>query len=156
MSVTAVFQELALNLQTLHDALLALRTTILEDRPLPGDHVLVDRLGDRVDDIIGEISESLTAVCAIQPAGCQTVEWEQICQTLVTCQSGYNRALRNYWSELVAYEQIADLLRLGRERGGEWRPWSASVHQGLSYCQQPLFAVNEALFHGWQEIANRH
>jgi hypothetical protein len=156
MSVTAVFQELDQQLHKLREALLALRTTVCEDYPQPGDHVLVERLGDSIEDLLGNVNELQTALRHAQPVDCQVVEWERLCQALVACQSGHNQVFRRYWSELAAYEQIAGLLRLGRERGGEWRPWSASVYQGLAYCQQPLFALNEALFHSWREIANRH
>jgi hypothetical protein len=142
MSVAAVFQELEQQLQTLSESLLALRTTVLEDRPLPGDHVLVERFGDCVEDLLGNVSELQAAVRGTQPGACQIAEWKRLCQALVVCQDGYNRAARIFWSELVAYEPIADLLRLGRERGGEWRLWSVSVRQGLEYCQPPLFAVN--------------
>lgn len=156
MSVTAIFHELDQQIQKLHEALLALRTTVREDHPRPGDHVLVERLGDSIEDLLGDVNELQTAVRNAQPADCQVVEWDRLCQALVAGQSRYNHVFRRYWSELAAYEQIAGLLRLGRERGGEWRPWSASVYQGLAYCQQPLFAVNEALFRSWREIADRH
>jgi hypothetical protein len=156
MSVTVVFHDLDQRFQALHDALLALRTTVLEDCPLPGDHVLVERLGDGVDDVLGYVDEALAAMRRSQPDACQPVAWERVCQTLVTCQSGYNHAARSFWFRLATYEQIADLLRLGRERGGEWRPWSSSVRQGLDCCQQPFFEVNEALFRGWREVADRH
>jgi len=156
MSVTAALQELDQRLQALYDALMALRTTITEDRPLPDDHVLVGRMSDGVDDVLGDINEMLASVRRRQPTDCQPLASETACRVLTTCQSSYNRALRRFWLELAAHGQMSDLVRLGRERGGEWRPWSASVLVGMECCQQPLFEVNDALFHGWREIVDRH
>jgi hypothetical protein len=55
----------------------------------------------------------------------------------------------------MPYERIADLARVGRTRGGEWRAWATSVKQALDGCRQPLFDVQQAQFECWQEVAER-
>jgi hypothetical protein len=159
VSLLTEFENLYAQLQSLHDALTALRVTIVEDRPVEGsDVLLLDAFGDAVEDAVGWLEESLAAV--EQPATRETklepsFDVNRARQSLVFCQERFNRIAHRFSTDLISYERIAELLRLGRERRGEWQVWARSVKESLDGCQQHLYDTNQSLFRCWQEIAER-
>lgn len=155
MALETAFQELDLQFQKLLEALLGLRVTVVEDKPLRDDVMLSDLLGDACEDLLGWCTEARAAARegARALAGQQDLHCAR--RQLTICQDRYNRITHKFSLDLVAYERIAEINRLGRERGGEWRTWASSVKTSLDACQQPLYDVNQALFHCWQEIADR-
>lgn len=60
---------------------------------------------------------------------------------------------RRFAADLVSYERIAEITRLGRSRGGEWKAWASSVHAGAEACRQPLEETGTALVACWRELA---
>jgi hypothetical protein len=157
VSLQTEIQSLCAQLQRLQEGLLSLRVTIEEDRPLEGASVmLLDAFGDATQDALGWLEEALETV---EPAaalkGCQAFDVNQARQALVFCQEQFNRINQRFSSDLVSYERIAELMRLGQERRGEWRGWTISVRQSLEGCQQHLYDTSHALFRCWQEIAER-
>ncbi|MBE2222225.1 MAG: hypothetical protein IAF02_11830 [Anaerolineae bacterium] len=155
MTVEAVFQELNQQWYLLREGLMTLHTTVIEDKPLPGDHVLVQRWGDAVDDLVGHLAEGGVLLGEAQPAASHAADLSQASQLLGRCQVLYNHVAYHFWSDLAGYEPMAELIRLGREKGGEWWAWVNSVKEGLDRCRQLLFATNEAFCRCWQEIADR-
>lgn len=155
MALEAAFNDLGTQLQSLHEGLVGLRTTVMEDKPLRGDAVLVDLFGDAADDLIGWLEEALVAVNEVRQTVAYPVDINHTRRALATCQERFNRIAHLFSSDLVCYERIAELTRFGRTRGGEWRSWADSVKAALDACQQPLYDVNQALFLCWQEIAER-
>jgi hypothetical protein len=155
MALEAAFKELCTNLHKLHEGLIGLRTTVVEDKPLCGDIVLVDVFGDASDDLLGWLEEALADAREGQQATTHPVDLDRARRALTTCQERFNRISQRFSSDLVCYERIAELTRFGRKRGGEWRAWAASVKQALDRCQQPLYALSQTLFRCWQEIAER-
>ena len=155
MALEAAFGDLAVQFQILRDALLALRTTVIEDRPLRDDVALVDSFGDAVEDILGWLEEALIASREGQQAVGHPLDLDRARRALTTCQERFNWISQRFFSDLVSYQRIEELTGLGRERRGEWLAWGSSVREGLDRCQQPLYDVNQALFRCWQEIAER-
>jgi hypothetical protein len=90
----------------------------VEDKPLDGDVVLVDMLGDSADNLLGWLEEILMAANAGWQATQPPVDLEQIRGALVTCQEQFNRITHCFSTDLMRYERIAELTRVGRERGG--------------------------------------
>jgi hypothetical protein len=150
-----VFQSLNQQWYLLREGLLALLTTIVVDRPLPGDHALVQRLGDAVDDLVGHLAEGGAILNEAQPAASHPPDLSRTSQLLSRCQTHYNHIAYHFWSDLAGYEPMAELTRLGREKGGEWWVWANSVKEGLERCRQLLFAMNQMFCLCWQEIADR-
>lgn len=158
MSLRTEIQSLYAHLQRLQDSLLALRVTIDEDRPLEGDSVmLLDAFSDATADALGWLEEALRSLAPdVQlRAGDKSFDVNRARQALVFCQEQFNRINQRFAFDLVSYERIAELVRLGQERRGEWRGWTTSVRQSLEGCQQHLYDTNHALFRCWQEIAER-
>ena len=155
MALDAAFRELCAQLHTLREALTSLRTTAVEDKPLRGDVVLVDAFGDAADNLLGWLEEALLAAREAEQAVARPTDLDQARRALTICQERFNRIAHRFAADLFLYERIAELVRLGRARGGEWRAWATSVREALDWCRQPLFEVNEALFRCWQELVER-
>jgi len=147
------FQELSVRLRKLRDTFLGVRLTIVEDKPLRDDVVLVDRFGDAIEDVLGWIEEALAAATEAEQAVGNAPDMYRARRALTTCQERFHRFDQQYSSELVSYERLDELARFGRQRGGEWRRWASAVKQALEQCRQPLQDVNQALFLCWQELA---
>jgi hypothetical protein len=155
MALERVFHDLRAALRRLGDALLGLRLTVREDKPLRGDTVLSDCYGDAADDLLGWLQEALQATAEGCPGGGQPLDFHRARRALTACHEGCQRLAQRFAAELVCYQRIADLRLLGRTRRGEWRAWAASVEEALDRCQQPLGEVNQTLFRCWQELAER-
>lgn len=155
MALEAAFDELYAGLHRLRDDLLGLRVTVVEDRPLTGDVLLTEQLGDAIDELLGKLEEGVMAGAQAQHAAGHPVDIESARRALTTCQQQFNRMARQFTRDLLSYERITQLRRLGRRRGGEWRAWADSVSEALEECQQPFDQVTELLFRCWQEITER-
>ena len=155
MALETAFKALSNHLRALHEALIGLRTTVVEDKPLRGDVVLVDVFGDAADDLLGWLEEACAAAGEGQQAARHPIDLDRVGRSLTTCQERFNRITHRFSSDLVRYERIAELTRFGRTHGGEWRGWANSVKTGLDWCAQPLYDVGQSLFECWQEIAER-
>ena len=159
MSLRLEFQSLGAELEKQYDVLSDLRR-LLDDHPSQGNKVLLlDAFGDAVDDLLGWLEESLQACAPLLPAepgrGDQNFDVNLARQALAVCQDHFNRQMHRYSFDLVAYEKVAQLLQLGRERGGEWQTWAKGIKLELESCQQHLYLTNKALFRCWLEIAER-
>lgn len=146
MALETALADLHGSLRGLRDALLALRTTIVEDKPLEDDVVLVDVFRDATDDLLGLLDEALAAFQApgADPAAAR--------RTITICQRQFNHIAQRFGADMVSYGRIAALTRFGRRRGGEWHAWTRSVKHGLESCQEPLFDTNQAVFRCWQAL----
>lgn len=139
MAIPTAFSCLDQELERLCDAFGALRMTVVEDRPLDEGTLLVDALGDLAEELLATSREAL--LHARKGA-------------LPACHEVYHRLQRRFAADFVSYERIAELARLGRSRGGEWRAWAGSVRTGAEACRQPLEATGEALVACWREVAS--
>ncbi len=155
MPLEETFQALFTELRKLHDTLVAVRLTVVEDKPIRGGSALVDQLEDTILDVMGLLDESLKASRAAQRAVGNVTDLNSARRALTVCQDRFHRIERQFAAELVSYEKLTDLTTLGSERRGEWLPWSNSVKEGIDQCRQPLDGASKALAACWQEIAER-
>ena len=137
MVLETAFASLEQETGRLCDAFDALRLTVIEDRPMDEGTLLVDSLGDLVEELLATARESL----AHARRG-----------DLPACQEAWHRIQRRYAAELTSYERVAEITRLGRSRGGEWKAWAGSVRAGAEACRPPLDDTGEALFACWREM----
>lgn len=152
MALDTVFGNACTHLRALDESLRGLRTTVVEDKPVDDDVVLVDLFGDAADDLLGLVAEGLAAAAEAQRAARPPADLPQVRRSLTTCQTRFNQIAYRFSSDLLPYERIAELMRCGRTRGGEWHAWAVGVKAALDWCREPLFEVNEALFGCWQEL----
>jgi hypothetical protein len=156
MALEAAFDELRLRLLTARDAILELKVTVVEDKPLRGEAALVDGWGDAVEDLAGAAHEAVEAAgLAQQAVAGHPPDIDAARRALACCHALTLRLARRFWSDLASYERVGDLARLARRRRGEWPSWSASVRLALGRCHLPLQDADSALLCCWQEIGER-
>lgn len=159
MSKEAAFVSLEQQLHALLEALTGLHTTVVVDRPLAGQPApqdtpaLVDILGAGAENLIGWTMEALVAVQESH-ALARRGDLRSLRDVLAACHERSMQVAQGFLVELTPYERIADLARVGRTRGGEWRVWALSVKQALDRCRQPLFDLQQAQFECWRELAD--
>ncbi len=155
MALEATFQDLAVQFEKLRDVLCGLRLTVVEDKPSEDDAMLVEDFGDTVMDLLEGVDGASAAANEGRTAVGHPLDIERARRALTACHERFNRIMHHFSSDLMCYERVSELERLGRERGGEWPVWTFSVKEALDRCQPPLYDVNQALFRCWQEIAER-
>jgi len=160
VSLRTEFQSLNAQLESLHEALSGLRTAI-DDRPPQGATViLLGSLGDAVEDTLGWLEEALGLVTPLAQEetgrkGGANFDVSRARQALVFTQEQFNRITGRFMFDLVSYDNVSQLMQLGRERRGEWQAWAGVVKGDLERCQQHLYDTGQALFRCWLEIAER-
>jgi hypothetical protein len=160
VSLRTEFQGLCAQLESLGETLSRLRMAV-DDHPQTGATPrLLESIGDSVEDAHGWLEEAL----ALASAAADGDERERASggfdvnrarQALVFCQEQFNRIMSRFTFDLVSYDRVAQLVRLGQERRGEWQTWAVLVKQELEGCQQHLYDTTQALFRCWLEIAER-
>jgi hypothetical protein len=155
MAMEAAFRDLLSELRKVYDTLVALRLTVVEDKPLKGDSALIDRFEDSVLDLMGLLNEALRAARLAQKEIVNTGDLHSARRALTTCQERFHRIEQQFAANLVSYEILKDLASLGSERRGEWLAWANSVKAGIEQCREPLGGASKALAACWQEIAER-
>jgi len=151
MTLLAGHTALAKSARALRYELLLLRATVVRDRPLEDDSVLVDLYADGTDDLLEQAGKMLSAAEAGLEAARQQAGSERAPRALIRCQEAFNDLALKFSFNLYAHDRLSDLESLGREQGAGWRRWTDEVHAALEHCQRAIYDVNEALFVCWQE-----
>lgn len=155
MGLEQTFKEPCVALHQLHEYLSGVRCTVVEDKPLTGETLLVENLGNAVEDALGWIGEALSAATDAYQALMTTGELLAVRRALSECGAHVQQAWRHSAAELWGYERLDELLRLGRTRRGEWQAWAYSVKEALEECQPQFFALSEMLWRCWAELHER-
>jgi hypothetical protein len=134
---------------------------IREDKPLEeegAEVALVQRLSDTAEDMLGRLQAASSAANkGLQVSGYRDypANLDQARRWLAECQQGFNLMAYRFASRLMSYDQIDQLVRLGRERGGEWHGWANTVKVSLDRCRKPMYDASQAMLRCWQEVADR-
>jgi hypothetical protein len=155
MAIEAAFQNLIEKFDAVREALTSLRLTAVEDRPLRDEVLLVERLANAVDDLIGWREEAADAAADGQKAVRHPLDGYGAREKLALAHDGFIRLKYTFFSEGVSYEEINELTRFGQRRGREWLGWTRSVVQALDQCRTPIRELDEALLQCWRELAER-
>ena len=155
MPLHATFEALFSPTRALRERLVEVRMCVHEDHPTSGETVLVDIFGDAIEDVLGLLAEAEDGALEAQQALTYPLRLDLVRRGLSVTQRNTNQINQCLISHLLRYERLAALQRLGRERGGEWRAWAASVKQGLDRCQTPLLQLQQALLDCWLELTDR-
>ncbi len=132
-----------------------LRLTVAEDVPYSDGPLIIERFSDRVDDIVGwleEMSESLSD-CLFHLSKGQ--DRDNVRKALVFCQSQGNKIASTFCRDLMSYETIRELRRVGRRNGPEWIAWGLSLERALEACKLPIDSLQRALIGAWNEVAKQ-
>jgi hypothetical protein len=153
VALEATFRDLSVCLHQLHDALNELQVT-LGDKPIDDESAVADDIETKVLDAMGTLHEARKAALNARRAVGHPVDLDQARRALTLCQERFHRIQQQFASDLVSYEKLKELDRLGNERRA-WLPWSNTVRQGIEQCRQPLEQTSAALAACWQELAER-
>jgi hypothetical protein len=150
VALEAVFRNLSVSLHHLHDALNALQVT-LGDKP-PGDEsALADGVETIVLDLMGTLHEAQKAALDARKAVSHAIDFDRARRALTICQERFHRIEQQFASDLVSYEKLKELARLGNARRA-WLAWSKTVKRGIEQCQPSLEQTSAALAACWQEL----
>lgn len=153
MALEATFRDLSVCLRHLHDSLNELQVT-LGDKPPDEESALADGMETAVLDIMGTLHEARKAAVDGRRAVGHPVDLDLARRALTICQERFHRIEQQYASDLVSYEKLKQLARLGGRRRA-WLPWSSALKQGIDQCQPHLQQTSAALASCWQELAER-
>jgi hypothetical protein len=153
VALEATFRGLSVCLHHLHDALNELQVT-LGDKPVDDESALADGVETAVLDMMGKLHEAREGALKARKAVGHPVDLDQARRALTVCQDRFQRIEQQFASDLVSYERLKELERLGNERRA-WLPWSKTVKQGIEQCREPLAQTSAALALCWQELAER-
>jgi hypothetical protein len=130
-----------------------LRLTFVEDMPIGDGAILVERCGDRIDDIVGWLAEAAEAVMESHGKRESGNERDALRNALAFGETQAIKVAAMFSRDLVSYRTIRELRRLGSKRGPEWVLWAYSVEQALDGCRAPVESVQRALVMAWKELA---
>jgi hypothetical protein len=153
MGLEVTFRQLTIALHKFHDALSALHVTV-GDKPPNDDTALADGLENTVMDIMGTLHEIRKSAGQAQKAVSYPIDLESARHALTVCHESFHSIEQQFASELVSYEKLKALARLGSERRA-WHPWASSIKQGIEQCRAPLESTSTSLAACWQELAER-
>jgi hypothetical protein len=155
MAIEAVFFDLTHKFDAMSDALRSLALTVIEDRPARGEVLLVERLGNLVEDLRGWAGEAHEAAVQAREALAHPADLDLARRGLSLANERFLRLEYRFFGEAVAHGTIGELQRFGRQRGREWLSWTGGAVQALDACRLPLRELDEALFRAWQELGER-
>jgi len=155
LAIEDAFQHLVGRFEAATEGFQSLRLTVIEDRPTRGEVLLVERLGNLVEDLRGWLAEGQAAATDARQAVAHPLDSYRARQSLGVANERFNRLEGQFFNEAVSHKTIDELERFARQRGGEWFGWSGSVVIALQSCREPLRALGEAILWAWQELSER-
>jgi hypothetical protein len=154
MVLETVFANLQERAELLRDCLASLRITVDEDRPSGPAIALNQRWADLVIDLLATGTTCAQLATQLnQMTQSAQVNSGQLRRILTRCNTVFNTIDTRFFDELEAHESISQLVRLGRERGGEYQAWAGAVREATRRCRQPITALQSCLFDCWREVA---
>jgi hypothetical protein len=155
MAIEAVFQHLVDRFEAARDAFQSLSLTVIEDRPPRDEVLLVERLGNLIEDLRGWLVEGLAAAADARQAVGHPLDSYGARHALGVANERFVRLEHRFYEEAAAYDTLDALIRFGRQRGGEWLGWSGSVVTAMQGCGGPLRELDETVLRAWQELSER-
>jgi hypothetical protein len=155
VAIEETFERLVGTFAATEEVFQGLHLTAIEDRPAHGEVLLVERLGNLVEDMRGWLAEGQTAAVDARRAVAHPLNGYRARQGLGGANERVIRLTMQFFNEAVSHRTIDGLERFGRTRGGEWLGWSGSVVMALQTCRAPLGLLSEEILHAWQELSER-
>jgi hypothetical protein len=155
MAIELALANLLGKIEALREALLGLALTTIEDRPPSGEVLLVERLGDTVEDLRGLCEGMREAAIQARDAIADPADINLGRRGLLAANQCFIRLEYRFFDKGAAPPTIVELQRFGRERGREWLSWSGSAVEALESCRAPVRELDEALLEAWREFGER-
>jgi hypothetical protein len=155
VAVETTFQDLVTRVRALRDAMASLQITAVEDRPLSGGVLLVERIGNTVDDLRGLAEEALEAAAEALRAVGHPLDEYGARNALAEANRRFICLEYKFLADEISCEQLNELTKFGRGHGHEWRGWIGSVLHALTQCRGPVHDVDNALLLAWQDLSER-
>lgn len=155
MALETTFQDLVVKLRGLRETVASLQITVIEDRPLSGDVLLVERLGNAVDDLRGFAEEALAAAVEALRAVGNPLDGYRARNALATANRQFLSLEYKFLVEQMSSDLLNELKKLGRHHGREWHGWTDTVLQALQQCHDPVHDVDDAFLLSWQDLSER-
>jgi len=152
MALEKAFHTLTACLQALCNTVQEVRLTVVEDRPVSNEAVIVDHYEYRVEDIMGWLEEAVKSASTAAQATGSPVDLDRARRALAKCQELFHRVQKRYGSDLISYWSMDELTTFARQRRGEWQAWSESVKRGLEQCREPMEEASAQLSQCWEEL----
>jgi hypothetical protein len=103
--------------------------------------------------MIGTLHEARTSAVQARKAVGQP-DLDRARRALTLCQERFHRVQQMFATDLVSYEKLSELARLGNERRA-WIPWATTVKRGIEECREPMERTSRVLAACWAELAER-
>ncbi|HUN43791.1 MAG TPA: hypothetical protein VMU81_26150 [Acetobacteraceae bacterium] len=152
MAIEDTFERLVGTFAAAEEAFHGLRLTVIEDRPPQGEVLLVERLGNLVEDMRGWLAEGQAAAADARQAVEHPPNTHRARQSLARANDRLMRLEKQFFNHALSHRMLDGLERFGRQRGGEWFGWSGGVVTALQSCCDPLRSMDEAMLCSWQEL----
>ena len=155
MALPQIITEACNALNRLQDELQTLHLTIVEDRPTEECVLLVDQLGNCVEDLIGWCQEAIDNGQSARRVLDSAPDYLLASRAIGKMHERVNELNRRYHGDLASYERLAELIALGAEKQdkGPWSHWAQIVKEGVVVCQHLFDEVDCALLRCWRELA---
>jgi hypothetical protein len=151
MALEPTFRALFVQVRKLCDTLNAILLTV-GDKPPERGAALADELENTILDMLGLAEDARTTARTAEKALASPMDLDRARRALTKCQENFHRLEQQFSNHLVSYEKLKNLATLGRERGGEWKPWAGSMKDAIEQGRQPLEETSKALAACWQEL----
>jgi hypothetical protein len=151
MALEATFRRLFVEIRKLCDTLNAVLLTV-GDKPPDRGAALADELENTVLDMLGLAEDARAAARLAEKAVSSPMNMDRARRALAKCQEKFHQLDQQYSNQLVSYEKLKNLTSLGRDRGGEWKPWAGSMKDAIEQGRGPLEETSKALAACWQEL----
>jgi hypothetical protein len=154
MALEATFRTLSVSIRKLRDTLNAVLLTV-GDRPQERGAAPADELENTVLDLMGGLEEAGTAARSAEKAVGAEKDLDRARRALAKCQQVFHSVEQSFSNELVSYEKLRNLARLGNSRGGEWKHWAVSMKDAIEQARQPIDETSKTLAACWHELAEQ-
>jgi hypothetical protein len=105
-------------------------------------------------DMLGTLHEARRSAVEARKAVGHPIDLDRARRAMTHCQERFHRVEQLFASELVSYEKLKELARLGNERRA-WIPWASTVKLGIEQCREPIEQTSTSLAACWAELAER-
>ena len=125
-------------------------TSRREESPLP-----LERLADSVAELEGTVEHARHAASRAGKAVHYPRNLVEAQLGLIVIHRCLNSALKTFLVEVAAYDAVQTLVRMGRQKGGEWPEWVSLLKNVIEACAAPLHKAFQALGGCWEELAEK-